>query len=70
MKTWQLIAVVLITMLTFALINWCRAGDTWHVVQSLPLLGGYRPGLFDIAGCIALLIAINGIRKIRRKDDE
>ncbi|MBU0718735.1 MAG: hypothetical protein KJ749_10840 [Planctomycetes bacterium] len=70
MKTWQLAVVVLIVILTFALLNWCRDGDTWHIVQSLPLLGGYQPGIYDVAGLIMLLMVINGIRKIRRKDDE
>ena len=70
MKTWQLSVVVLIVILTFALINWCRADGTWHIVQSLPLLGGYQPGIYDVAGLIMLLMVINGIRRIRRKDDE
>ena len=70
MKTWQIVAVVLIAVFAFALINWCRMGGTFHIVQSLPLLGGYRPGLHDIAGLVLVLLTINGIRKIRRNGDE
>ena len=69
MKTWQVAAVVLIVILTFALINWCR-DDTWHIVECLPLLGGYRPGIYDVAGFILLLMTINGIVKMRRKGDK
>ena len=70
MKIWQLVAIVLIVILTFALIDWCREGDTFHIVQSLPLLGGYRPGIYDLAGGILLLMTIAGIVKMRRKGDK
>ena len=70
MKIWQLVAIVLIVILTLALINWCRADGTWHIVQCLPLLGGYRPGVYDVAGLIMLFMVIAGIRKLRRRGDK
>ncbi len=70
MKAWQVATLVAIAILTFALINWCRDGNTFHIAQSLPLLGAYQLGLYDVAGLILLLMVINGIRRIRRKDDE
>ena len=66
MKTSRLMAIVLIVVLASAVINWVRTDATpWHIVQAMPLLGGYRPGVYDLAGAVMLLIMAWGLWRLR-----
>ena len=65
----QIVALILIVVLSCAVINWVRAGDSgWHIIQSLPLLGGYQPGIYDLAGAAMLLIMAWGLKRLQRRE--
>ena len=67
MKMSRMILATLIVIFSCVMINWVRGGDNaWHIVQSLPLLGGYRPSIYDVAGFVMLLILVWGIRRMKR----
>jgi hypothetical protein len=64
----KLVMLILILVLAAALINWVRSGDsTWHIAQSLPLLGGYAPDMYNLGGAAMLLITLWGLRRLRRQ---
>jgi len=70
-RAFQWVTITLILITCFSIVEWVRAGDTFHIAHAFPFLGGHDPGrLYDIAGLILLLITINGIRRIWRRDDE
>jgi len=58
--------IVLICLFSCLLIGWLRQGSTFHIVQTIPLLGGHRPGLYDIGCFLLLLIALWGFGRLRR----
>lgn len=63
--------IVLIVLLIAALIVWVRAGAGFHVLHTLPLLGGARPSwLWDGAAVVMLAIAVWGIWRVIRIRNE
>lgn len=62
------VKVALVVIAVFAVINWIRAdsrGD-WSLPQVLPLLGGHRPSIYDLAGLVMLGLAARALAKLRR----
>ena len=59
------ITLVLVTIL--ALARWVQDGNSFHIVRTLPLLGGHRPGIYDLAGIAMLLITLIGFARLRRR---
>ena len=63
--------VVLIVLFCAVLINWIRGGQDFHLVQVLPFLGGHKPGIYDAAGLVMLLVLLPwGLRRLRRRGEE
>jgi hypothetical protein len=62
--------LVLIVVLGAAVLRWVRAGESFPFVHALPWIGGYAPGIYDVAAVAMLLIGFLGIRNLYRKDDE
>ena len=68
MRTSQIVIIILVMVFAVVLINFVRSGDNaWHIVKALPLLGGYRPGVYDLAGAVMLLIMAWGLGRLRRR---
>ena len=61
--------IVLIVVLLACVIVWVRSGSTFPIVQSLPLLGGYHPGIYDAGAGAMILITIWGLRRMGRRGD-
>jgi hypothetical protein len=60
--------IVLSVLLLAAMIVWVRAGATFSLVHTLPLLGGKPPSLcWDGAALAMILIAICGVQRMRRR---
>ena len=66
MKSARIIGVVLVIVITISLINWVRddANSSWSITLTIPLLGGHKPGIYDVA---ALALIIFTIMRITRK---
>lgn len=62
-----LVAIAIIA----ALIVWVRGGDSFHIVQSIPLLDGEAPKLLYIVGAVVMaLIFFSGISRLLHPPDE
>jgi hypothetical protein len=63
--------IVLICLFSCLLIRWLRQGSSFPIVQTLPLLGGHQPGLYDAGSFLLLLLAIWGFGRLARfgRDD-
>ena len=62
--------ITLIIIFLSILINEVRQGDNYPILQTLPLLGGYRPLKYQVASIVVLCMAAWGcyrLRKNRRK---
>jgi hypothetical protein len=59
-----LITMVVVTGLI--LIGAIKDVSPFNIVESLPFLGGEKPGVFHLGGIIMILITLNGLRKLRR----
>jgi hypothetical protein len=61
--------IVLSTLILAALIVWVRAGAAFNLVHTLPPLGGKPPSLYwDGAAVAMIVIAINGVHRLRNRD--
>ena len=67
---WVLITIIVLTITV--LITWVRGGESFHLAQVFPFLGGYEPDIYDAGSLILILITISGLRRIakRRRDDD
>ena len=66
MKAFQL---TLVLIAVGVLVNWLRAGSSFHVVETLPLLGGHKPSLYDAAGAVLGLMLLWGLWRLRRRGE-
>ena len=62
--------LMLIIVLGAAIVLWIRAGEDFHIATTVPLLGGYEPGGYDVAGVILGVIAYIGWRRLNRIDGD
>ena len=63
-----IIAFILLSGL--ALIVWCRAGtNLGHIARMLPFSGGYKPGIYDVAAVVVIVLCILGVCRIKRNRD-
>jgi hypothetical protein len=60
--------IILICLFSCLLIGWLRQGSSFPIVQTLPFLGGHKPGLYDIGAFVLLLLALWGVGRLRRLD--
>ena len=67
MKSSRVIPIILILLFSACLINWMRDNDGFHIIQTLPLLGGYEPGVYDLAAGCMLVITWWGWRRLKRR---
>ena len=61
------VKIVLVVLLIAALANWIRDGKSFSLLESLPIIGGYEPGIYDVGGIVMVLIALWGVDRIRRR---
>jgi len=66
----KLVKLILILAFGSALILWIRGPESVHIARVFPLLGGYEPGIYDLAGAIMLLTAYAGFRRLQRNEEE
>lgn len=67
----RLVKLITIVTVGASVILWIRAGETFHIAKTFPLLGGYAPDvLYDGAGLLMLLMVIFGLRNPFRRDDD
>lgn len=68
------VKVTMIVIVSALLINWVREGAAFPLPQTLPFLGGYRPGIYDAGACGLLLICAWGLLRlwnsVREGDDD
>jgi hypothetical protein len=61
------VRVVTAVLIIATLIDWVRQGETFSILESLPLIGGYRPGIYDVGAAVMILIAFWGIERLARR---
>ena len=61
------VQITLVLIVILALAGWVQDGNSFHIVRTLPLLGGHRPGIYDLAGFAMLLITLIGFVRLRRR---
>ena len=63
--------VILIILFFSALICFVRGDLTFPLVQTLPFCGGPRPGKYEIAACILVILLLWGLARLKRlhRDD-
>lgn len=68
MRTSQIVIIVLILIAAAGLINWARADETFHIATVFPLLGGYPPGFYDLAGIALIVYAAYRVGRMGGRD--
>ncbi|MFC1604018.1 hypothetical protein ACFL5F_03230 [Planctomycetota bacterium] len=59
--------IVLVVIFSAALIRAARLGDIYPLPHALPLLGGKRPGLYDILGVLLVIAFLYAFSRIGRR---
>ena len=59
--------ITFIIIVSAGLIVFVRQDMGVHVVRALPFLGGYDPGLYDLAGIVMIGLVSWGIFRLRRR---
>ncbi|MBN2212274.1 MAG: hypothetical protein JW709_12825 [Sedimentisphaerales bacterium] len=67
MKTVYIFMIILILAIIVRIAN---QGHGFLITQVLPFMGGHDPGIYDIAGLSAIIIAALYLISPRRKDDD
>jgi hypothetical protein len=60
------VKITILLIIIIVLINWCRGDFDFALPMILPLLGGKKPGIYDVAGAIVLIIGILGLLRLSR----
>jgi hypothetical protein len=58
--------ITLIIILLSILVNAVRQGEDYPILQTLPLLGGWRPFKYQIASIIVVCITVWGCHRLRK----
>lgn len=58
--------VILVLIICFAFINFVRDGSDFALPRILPWCSGYRPGTYDLAAVILLILLVWGVSRLRR----
>lgn len=65
------IMIIVLLVITCAAINYLRAGHySGPLPRVLPFLGGDKPSFIDVAGGVAVLIAIWGLLRLYRHHND
>ena len=71
MKSRQLVAIVIIVIVTAAIVNFLRGGENWPLPQALPGCDGKPLSLIHLLGGIAIIFLIFwGLRRLGRSANE
>lgn len=62
--------ITIIVLAVAALIVWVRGGESFHIAQVFPFLGGYKPGLYDAGSLIVILMTVAGLRRLARRRED
>jgi len=62
--------IIFIILLTTGFIGYLRGGDSFHLARILPFCGGFKPGFYDAAAIILLLMIPWGLYRLRMRDKE
>ena len=63
MKT---LKIVLVVILAAVVINLIRGGEDFPLPHTLPLSGGFRPGVYDLGALGMVLLCIWGLVRLKR----
>lgn len=63
----KLTKIVVVVLLISAVMLWIRNGDMASILESLPLVGGHRPGLYDVGAFVMFMIVLWGIGRVARR---
>ena len=59
--------VVILAVVVLVLMNWSRGDHSFALPTTLPLLGGKKPGIYDVGAATALIIALIGLVRLGRR---
>ena len=62
--------ILLLILFFSALICFVRGDLTFPIVQTLPFAGGPRPGKYEIAAFILILLLLWGLARLKRLHNE
>ena len=58
--------IILIVLFLSALICFVRGDLTFPIVQTLPFMGGPRPGKYEVAAVILVILLLWGLARVKR----
>ena len=71
MKSRQLVAIVIIVVITAAFVNFLREGADWPLPQVLPGCDGLDLSpIHFLAGAVLIFLMVSGLRKLSRSTRE
>jgi len=62
--------IVILLIVLIAVMNWLREGRDFPLPTVLPWLGGDKPGIYDFAALTMVIIAVLGLRRLARRQDD
>ena len=65
----RLALTVVIVIFTLGLLRYLGVGSKIDLLRAVPYFGGFRPGLYDLAGVAVIIIALWGVMRILRSQD-
>ena len=58
--------IVLIVILAAVIVNMIRGGEDFPLPHTLPLAGGFSPGVYDLGASGLILLCLWGLARVRR----
>ena len=64
------VKVLLVCLITMSLIQWIGKGNDIALLRALPIIGGPKPLLYDLAGIAMFTVVLAAIQRMSRPEDE
>ena len=62
--------IVLVIVFAAAIISGAKLGYSYFLPRVIPLCSGYKPGIYDLAGIVMIILFLYALCKRRRKKDQ